>query len=711
MYKFVLLIIIYYNNIFFNKNVDIIYMINKNIFDVLGEKKNPINDSEFSDEYKNISQYWSKLPIHKPDVQKNIINTLKKHQLILLTAETGSGKTTQVPKFILNHLKYKGKIVCTQPRKLAVSGTAERVAAELDVKLGQEVGYHFRLEKRANNNTKLIFMTDGILLIQIINDPKISEYDAIIIDEAHERSMNIDLLLLLLKNVLEKKLNPKLKIIIMSATADVKKFNNYFKKYNPGLISVSGKTFPIEQNFLKSNSDYLKTAIEKVVDIHKNENSGDILVFLPSKSDTEKGCKLLQKYQQTDLFCTPLYSGINKNIEELATHPDKYKNWNGNYNRKVVLSTPVAETSITINGVVYVIETGLVNESVYLPEIRANQLKKSNISKANVKQRIGRAGRTQPGVSYHMYSKSDYLSFEDFDMPEFTKSNISQNLLQLLKMLKSMNKIKDFFNKLIDPPTEEYVKSAEQDLINLKAINNDKLTPLGLAMSNFPTSPQISRMIIYSKLYGCENEILILGTMMTISNNLSEFFNKPNPFDEKQKKKIAKARNRFQKKSGDHYTLINIYKSFQDIDKSKDRAIKWCNNNEIKYGKMREIRMSLEKFTQILNDIDYSEKVTVFQKKEYNIMKSILSGFFMQVAYNNGYQMIIFKINESGNVRNVKSDFMVFGEYLIIDRPSLENVSPIPNPKFLLDVARHYFTGNDFPYEQQIILKKIKNKK
>ena len=482
----------------------------KDIFDILGKKKNPMNDSDYSPEYTNMSKYWSKLPIHKPDSQKNIINILKKHQIILLSAETGSGKTTQVPKFVLNYLNYKGKVVCTQPRKLAVSGTAQRVASELDVKLGEEVGYQFRLERRIKDNTKLIFMTDGILLIQMINDPAISEYNAIIIDEAHERSMNIDLLLLLLKNLLEKKLNPKLKIIIMSATADVNKFNNYFKKFNPGIISVSGKTYPIEQNFLKSSGDYLKSAIEKIVDIHKNENSGDILVFLPSKSDTEKGCKMLQKFEQTDLFCTPLYSGINKKIEELAIDGELYKTWNGNYNRKVVLSTPVAETSITINGIVYVIDCGLVNESIYLPEIRANQLKKSNISKANIKQRIGRAGRTQPGVAYHLYSDTEYLTFEDFDMPEFTKSNISQNLLQLLKMLKSMSKIKEFLSKLIDPPAENYINSAESDLINLKAIENDKLTDLGIAMSKFPVDPQIGRMLVFSKLYDCKQNSYIL---------------------------------------------------------------------------------------------------------------------------------------------------------------------------------------------------------
>ena len=218
-------------------------------------------------------------------------------------------------------------------------------------------------------------------------------------------------------------------------------------------------------------------------------------------------------------------------------------------------------------------------------------------------------------------------------------------------------------------------------------------------------------MLVFSKLYDCEEEILILGTMMSISNNLSDFFNKPNPFDEKQKKRIQSAKKKFEKKLGDHYTMINIYKSFQKIDKSKDNAMKWSHKNEIKYFKLREVKLTLEKYKIILNEINYQEKVTKYQKKEYNIMKAILSGFFMQVAYNNGYQMIIFKINESGNVRNNKGDFIVFGEYLIIDNPSLENVSPIPNPKFLLDVARDYFISKDFPYEQSVILKKIKNKK
>jgi pre-mRNA-splicing factor ATP-dependent RNA helicase DHX15/PRP43 len=680
-------------------------------FDVKGTKKNPLNDKQFSENYKQIAEKWSKLPIHKPEVEKNIMDTIKKHQIILLSAETGSGKTTQVPKFILKHLDFKGKVVCTQPRKLAVSNTSERVAAELDVNLGQEVGYQFRLERRITEKSKLIFMTDGILLIQIINDPKISEYDAIIIDEAHERSVQIDLLLSLLKNVLEKKLNPKLKIIIMSATADVEKFGNYFSKYNPGFISVSGKTFPIEQKFLNIKEDYLKSAVEKVVDIHKNENAGDILVFLPSKSDTEKGCKMLKDFNLTDLFCTPLYSGIKKEIEELATNENKYKNFNdGDYIRKVVFSTPVAETSITINGVVYVIETGLVNESIYLPKIRANQLKKSYISKANVKQRIGRAGRTQPGVAFHMYSEDEYQKFPDFDMPEFTKSNISQYLIQLLGMFPNMDQIKIFFQDLIDPPAPEYFIAAESELKNLKAIKNNNITELGKLMTKFPVEPQIAKMLIYSKLYNCETEILILASMMTISNNYSDFFDKPNPFDDRQKKFIQKSKQKFKKKSGDHYSFINVYKSFMAIDKSKDRAMNWCYKNNVRYNKMVEIRKSLEKLRIELNSIEYHDKVTVYQKKEYNVMKSILSGFFQNVAYNNGYEYKIIKIDEEVKVRNIKSPFVVFGEFLIIDQPSLENVSTIQSPKWLLDVARDYFTSKDFPYEQKLILKKLKKK-
>ena len=680
-------------------------------FDVKGKNKNPLNQEQFSEQYKQIAEKWSKLPIHKQDVEKNIMDTIKKHQIILLSAETGSGKTTQVPKFLLNYLKFEGKIVCTQPRKLAVSNTAERVAAELDVKLGQEVGYQFRLERRISNKTKLIFMTDGILLMQIINDPKISEYDAIIIDEAHERSVQIDLLLSLLKNVLEKKLNPKLKIIIMSATADVEKFGNYFSKFKPGFISVSGKTFPITQNFLNVKDDYLKSAVSKVADIHQNENAGDILVFLPSKSDTEKACKLLKDFNLTDLFCSPLYSGIKKEIEELATHENKYKNFNnGDYIRKVVFSTPVAETSITINGVVYVIEIGLVNESIYLPKIRANQLKKGYISKANVKQRIGRAGRTQPGIAFHMYSKEDYQKFPDFDMPEFTKSNISQYLLQLMGMFSNLDQIKVFFQNLIDPPSAEFFIAAENELKNLKAIKNNEITNLGKNMSKLPVEPQVAKMLIFSKLYDCEKEILILAAMMTISNNFNDFFDKPSPFDDRQKKFIQKSKNKFKKKSGDHYSMINVYKSFMAIDKSKDRAMNWCYKNNVRYNKMFEIRKSMQKLKMVLDDIEYQEKVTVYSKKEYNIMKSILSGFFQNVAYNNGYEYVILKVNESVKVRNIKSPFVVFGEFLIIEQSSLENVSTIQSAKWLLDVAREYFTSNDFPYEQKNIIKKLKNK-
>ena len=585
-------------------------------------KKNPFNDSEYSKEYKEVLKKVINLPSNRENIQKEFNDLLKKNQIILVVGETGSGKTTQIPKQVLHFFNYEKNVVCTQPRTLAASGVAQRVAVEMDVEVGKEVGYHFRHNKMVNKEvTKLSFITDGILLIKSIVDPELKEYSSIIIDEAHEQSVNVDMILSALKELILSGKRPDLKIIIMSATMDPSIFRNYFKetKAKIGDISISGRTFPVTAIYSPSEvKDYLGESIARIVKICNDPRSlpGDILVFITSKPEAEEGIKQLRqaakhikKYKIKGLA---LYSGIYPEEQEYATHIDKYKTMDsGPYERKIVFSTNLAETSVTIDGVVYVIDSGMSWKNKYIPKIRGSSLKKGFISQASSKQRLGRAGRTQRGIGYLLYTEKQFSKFDKHNAANIITDDITPLLLQLLATTNDIKKLNKIITSLINPPSVEKVTDSMKTLYRLGAIDkNSQITELGRAMNRFPMiEPEISRMIIAGLYYDCIDLTIELGAILSNIQKLSDCFIVPSDF--KLKKTFLIKHSQWQNKYGDHIALLKLYHQFREVKaQGLDVAKDWCNKNFINFKKLMIISKFYRTYKRILETIQKEHNIT-----------------------------------------------------------------------------------------------------
>ena len=373
--------------------------------------KNPFTGHDFTTKYFDILKTRRDLPVHAQ--REEFLKIFHSTQIMVFVGETGSGKTTQIPQFVLYdempHLTGK-QVACTQPRRVAAMSVAARVADEMDVELGEEVGYNIRFENNSGPKTILKYMTDGMLLREAMEDHDLTRYSCIILDEAHERTLATDILMGLLKQVSVRR--PDLKIIIMSATLDAEKFQNYFN--NAPLLAVPGRTHPVEIYYTPEfQRDYLDAAIRTVLQIHATEGEGDILLFLTGEEEIEDACRkislegdeLVREQNCGPLKVYPLYGSLpphqqQKIFEPAPTNP----NPNGRPGRKVIISTNIAETSLTIDGIVYVVDPGFSKQKVYNPRVRVESLLVSPISKASAQQRAGRAGRTRPGKCFRLYT-------------------------------------------------------------------------------------------------------------------------------------------------------------------------------------------------------------------------------------------------------------------------------------------------------------------
>ncbi|KAG9971825.1 pre-mRNA-splicing factor ATP-dependent RNA helicase PRP43, partial [Aureobasidium melanogenum] len=403
---------------------------------------NPFNGNNLSERYFGILKTRRNLPVHAQ--RDEFLQMFQQTQILVFVGETGSGKTTQIPQFVLyDDLPHQqGKMVaCTQPRRVAAMSVAQRVAQEMDVTLGQEVGYSIRFEDMTSQNTILKYMTDGMLLREAMNDHNLSRYSTIILDEAHERTLATDILMGLLKEVAQRR--PDLKIIIMSATLDAEKFQKYFN--DAPLLAVPGRTHPVEIFYTaEPERDYVEAAIRTVLQIHATEPEGDILLFLTGEEEIEDACRkislesdeMIREADAGPLKVYPLYGSLppaqQQRIFDPAPAPFRA---GGRPGRKVIISTNIAETSLTIDGIVYVIDPGFSKQKVYNPRIRVESLLVSPISKASAQQRAGRAGRTKPGKAFRLYTEAAFKKeLIDQSYPEVLRSNLSSTVLELKKL-------------------------------------------------------------------------------------------------------------------------------------------------------------------------------------------------------------------------------------------------------------------------------------
>lgn len=540
------------------------------ILDPEGKNKNPLNDEEYSIEYKQLSEYWKKLPAYEK--RNEIIQCIRNNQVTLITSGTGSGKTVLVPKLCLHAIGYDKKLMVTLPKQIIAKNAAEFSAKTLDVKVGEHIGYKYRgsNKKKAGKKPNILYTTDGTAVSKLLEDSVLSEYDSVIIDEAHERKIQIDLLLFLLKGVIDKR--PHFKVIIMSATINPKIFSKYYKDYSFQHIDVGGKTnFEIQSIFLdhqldrNSNSKYLDEAYKIISQIYSNsgDNNGSIIFFVPSIIETVEVCKMsVEKFP--DIFCVSVYSGVSKETEEIAQHLTLFKEMYPDKKRKLIVATNVAESSLTIEGIKYVIDSGYEVKSLYDPELNSDIIERGFITKAQVKQRMGRTGRTEPGICYHVYTKKEHDDMKDFPDASILTSNLYNEIFKLMFIYPSLDSLKQILQKFIEPPKKEYINSAVDILKKLKLIDtNNHLSKLGKVLRRSPVSPVESIVLFSSQHLNCFREVcVILSVINHTKGNVSDLFTGE---DSDKKRKKAK---KYSVKNSDHLTMLRIYKSY-DPEKSE----------------------------------------------------------------------------------------------------------------------------------------------
>lgn len=662
--------------------------------------ENPWLGTNFSTKYYEILKIRKELPVHSQ--RKEFLKVFEKSQVMVFVGETGSGKTTQIPQFVaMSELaigNHNGQISCTQPRRVAAMSVAERVATEMDVTLGRQVGYSIRFEDKTNEDTKLRYMTDGMLLREAMTDPELSRYSCIILDEAHERTLATDILMGLLKLVIKKRAD--LKLIIMSATLDAEKFQSYFG--NAPLLAVPGRTHPVEIFYTPEyQEDYLVSAVRTVLQIHGSEppGSGDVLVFLTGEEEIEEACRKIkleadrmrhERPRVGPLEVYPLYGSLPPQQQQqiFRKAPEG--------GRKVVISTNIAETSLTIDGIVYVVDPGFSKQKVYNPRIRVESLLVSPISKASAQQRAGRAGRTRPGKCFRLYTQEAYRTeLVEQSYPEVLRSNLSNTILELKKL--GIDDLVHF--DFIDPPAPETMMRALEELNYLGCLDNEgNLTQLGMQCSLIPLDPTLAVTLISSSQMKCSEEILSIVAMLSVP---SVFVRPHNARREADDAKMA-----FADETSDHITLLNVYNEFdKQCNRDSKGASKWAWENFLNYRSLMSAKSVRNQLRGNMSRQGHALVSTPANHKHYEsrIKKALVKGFFMQIAKRQGTKKALKTIKDNQDVMihpssaiSLRSfDFVLYHEFVLTTTNYIRTVTCV-KPEWLLELAPSYFDPKAF---------------
>ena len=507
-------------------------------------------------------QYDDALPISAR--RQDIADAIAAHQVVVVAGETGSGKTTQLPKIAVG--LGREKIAHTQPRRIAARSVAQRIADECEVQLGTEVGYAVRFDDRTSNATAIKLMTDGLLLAEINRDRDLRRYDTIIIDEAHERSLAIDFLLGYLKTLLPRR--PDLKVIITSATIDVDRFAAMF---DAPVVEVSGRTYPVEVRYRplteRDDGDYLSAIDDAVRELPKD---GDILVFLSGEREIRDATEFLnaRKYPRTEVL--PLYG-------RLSTH-DQQKIFSSHSGRRIVLATNVAETSLTVPGIRYVIDPGLARISRFSLRLKVQRLPIEAISQASANQRAGRCGRVADGICIRLYAEDDFDSRPEFTDPEILRTNLASVLLQMASL--DLGDIRDF--PFLDPPDSRAVTDGTNLLRELGALRGNKLSKLGRTLSGLPVDPRLGRMLLAADRLGCLADVLVIVSAMSIQDP------RERPLDHQQAADLS--HKRFVQPDSDFLSYLALWTYLRDKreELSHSKFRKMCKAEFLHYVRIRE---------------------------------------------------------------------------------------------------------------------------
>ncbi|XP_030382951.1 ATP-dependent RNA helicase DHX33 isoform X2 [Scaptodrosophila lebanonensis] len=591
----------------------------------------------------SIEEERKKLPVF--NCRDRILKELETNDTLLIMGETGSGKTTQIPQFLLYSAHARnGVIAVTQPRRVAAITIAKRVAQELSTTVGDIVGYTVRFEDMTSHKTRIRFLTDGVLLREAICDRLLRKYSIIMLDEAHERTVNTDVLLGIVKEAQHKRCIqklPGLKLIITSATMDIDHFGKYL---NVRGMYLEGRTHSVRVlNTKEHQADYMHAVLVTVFEVHRTTPiNHDILIFLTGKEEIEVLAQQIRQLAKinsvgsSDVRVFTLYSQLaqGKQLECFLPVPLN--------TRKIVIATNIAETSITIPGIRCVIDCGFVKEKSYSPTSGLDILQTVRISKAQAWQRSGRAGRDAPGTCYRTYTKEEMLSFENSAEPEILRANLTSTTLQLLAL--GIN-IQDF--NLLDSPNVKCISNAYTTLENLGAIKSAKLpniTSLGRLMSQFPLDPKYSKLLLSAPTFGCMEEMLSLVAVLSTENIYV------NPPDKMELATLAHAK--FKSKYGDHLTLLNIYKCFEKTEKTK----LWCHDNFLNIRNLiyaRNVRCQL---------LEISTKLGLsFNSCGENldsVRKCLITGLFGNIAVLQKDEMVLTGRNFLRQVVEINSEWV-----------------------------------------------------
>lgn len=636
---------------------------------------------------KSIEDTRTSLPFYQ--YREELLSAVREYQCIIIVGETGSGKTTQLPQYLVEDGYGKsGKIVCTQPRRVAAMSVAARVAEEMGVKLGQEVGYSIRFENNTSEKTNLIYATDGNLLRLLMSNPSLDEYSAIIIDEAHERTIATDVLIALIKYI--GKARPDLKILISSATMNAQKFSKYFD--DAPIFNIPGRVHPVDiYHTPQPEANYLSAAVTTVFQIHLTQGPGDILVFLTGQDEIEAAEQSLQETQRKlgsackELLVCPIYANMPPDLQQnifQQTPPNA---------RKVVLATNIAETSLTIDGIVYVIDPGFVKENVFEPRRGMSSLVVTPCSRASANQRAGRAGRTQPGKCFRLYTKYSYMNeMEESTMPEILRSNLEGTVLTL----KSIG-IHDLLNfDFIDQPSVQSLSSALEKLYALSSLNDaGNLTKIGRQMAEFPIDPMQSKALITAGTLGCTEEVISVLSMLGEAGSLF--------FRPKDKKLLAdSARARFtNKEGGDFLTYLSIFNQYVDSDYS----YVWARENYLQHRSLNRARDVREQLIKLCERTEVEVTSSSDPMNENNqVLRALTAGFFPNAArlqrdgqsYRTVKGGLTAMMHPSSVLLENRPKWLVYYELVLTSKEFLRSCYPL-DPKWLTEFAPHYHKAED----------------
>ncbi|KAL8277312.1 hypothetical protein RQP46_010265 [Phenoliferia psychrophenolica] len=626
----------------------------------------------------SIQDQRKSLPIYK--FRDQLIEAFKTNQVLVVVGDTGSGKTTQMTQYLAEAgFADKLKIGCTQPRRVAAMSVAKRVAEEVGCRLGQEVGYTIRFEDCTSPETKIKYMTDGMLQRECLVDPDMTQYSVLMLDEAHERTIATDVLFGLLKKSLKRR--PDLKLIVTSATLDAEKFSEYF--FGCPIFTIPGRTYPVEVLYTKEpESDYLDASLITVMQIHLSEPPGDVLLFLTGQEEIDTSCEILYERMRAlgpsvpDLLILPIYSALPSEMQSKIFDPAPPGA------RKVIIATNIAETSLTIDGIYYVVDPGFVKQNAYDPRLGMDSLIVTPISQAQARQRSGRAGRTGPGKCYRLYTEAAYRNeMLPNPIPDIQRQNLAHTIL----MLKAMG-INDLLNfNFMDPPPQQTMITALENLYALSALDEEGLlTRLGRKMADLPIEPPLAKMLIASVELECSEEILTIVAMLSIGGSI---FYRPK---EKQAQADAK-KAKFHQPEGDHLTLLTVYNGWAASKFSNP----WCSENFIQG---RGMRRAQDVRKQLLGIMDRYKHEILSCGKNYNrVRRAVTSGYFRHAAKKDpqeGYKTLVegtpVFLHPSSALFNRAPEWCVYHELVLTTREYMREVCAI-EPKWLTEVAPSFF--------------------